>query len=670
MPEPLSHPALLRALHPGPLNSELTLPPEGLVMGRDARRADLIVRRADVSRQHARLSRMPGGGWLLSDLESTNGLQLNGRRIEAPTELADGDVISLGQARAPDFEFVAGGAQHGPRQLQLDGSGPWQIGRDLGHAVSLPADPIVSLRHARILAEAGEFWIEDLGSRNGTWLNGRRVRRSRIAPDSDIVIGSNLLRIRPEASGARIEINNLQQALGVRVDGLALTGGPRGGLSFDIQPGQLQWLSLPDAQQRRSLVQVLCGLDQPNGGHLAFSESAINTQLERRRDRIGEVHPDCRPGPRQRLGRFLEDLACLALAGDLPNAHRRELITTTLEALGLSQLIERRWQTLSALEKRMGLIAAALLNRPGLLLIEHTADQLSGPDQLRLLERLRSLAGTSLTIVLICDQPLDAADDSERVEIRMTDTAPLSTRVPGPLPHRASLARQRVLIRQSLLGWLSRPAALVEALLLPILLASALWLALPERQLEKLGLIATLISVALASAFQVSRWQAGLVYLTRRHLLLSDALIALTASAALVGLFQSGLASLTALMLGGGSLQQGWPLFASALATVPAAVAVGLACGLAAGARPLLALLLVALVVTSQILGAALFRAQGETAGLVLQRLAELSPLHWSQMLLATIQSPGNWVPPLVLLLALTLAFLTLARLFLRRRLY
>jgi hypothetical protein len=99
-------------------------------------------------------------------------------------------------------------------------------------------------------------------------------------------------------------------------------------------------------------------------------------------------------------------------------------------------------------------------------------------------------------------------------------------------------------------------------------------------------------------------------------------------------------------------------------------VAAGLAAGLAAGPRPLLALGLVAVLVTIQILAAALFQAQQEAAGLLLQRLAELSPIHWAQMLLAGINQQSGWLRPLILLLAQTLVFLALARLFLRRRLY
>lgn len=37
------------------------------------------------------------------------------------------------------------------------------------------ADRFLSRRHARLFRNDGEWWIEDLGSRNGSWLNGRRI---------------------------------------------------------------------------------------------------------------------------------------------------------------------------------------------------------------------------------------------------------------------------------------------------------------------------------------------------------------------------------------------------------------------------------------------------------------------------------------------------------------
>jgi len=68
--------------------------PDGATIGR-GRQADIVLNDPNVSRQHAEI-RPRGGSWVIADLESTNGSQLNGRRIDAPEVLRPGDEIELG----------------------------------------------------------------------------------------------------------------------------------------------------------------------------------------------------------------------------------------------------------------------------------------------------------------------------------------------------------------------------------------------------------------------------------------------------------------------------------------------------------------------------------------------------------------------------------------------
>jgi pSer/pThr/pTyr-binding forkhead associated (FHA) protein len=68
--------------------------PGGSVIGRSTD-ADIVVAAHEVSRRHAQI--LPDrDGWTLTDLDSTNGVRLNGRPIGVPTRLQDGDVIELG----------------------------------------------------------------------------------------------------------------------------------------------------------------------------------------------------------------------------------------------------------------------------------------------------------------------------------------------------------------------------------------------------------------------------------------------------------------------------------------------------------------------------------------------------------------------------------------------
>lgn len=63
-------------------------------IGRDAS-CDLAIADMTVSRQHAQLERTPGG-WLLSDLESTNGTRVNGWRVRGQVPVGPGDRVSFG----------------------------------------------------------------------------------------------------------------------------------------------------------------------------------------------------------------------------------------------------------------------------------------------------------------------------------------------------------------------------------------------------------------------------------------------------------------------------------------------------------------------------------------------------------------------------------------------
>jgi predicted component of type VI protein secretion system len=64
-----------------------------VLLGR-SRESDIMVNDPNVSRRHAEL-RSDGGRWTVVDLGSTNGIKVNGRRVEQH-ELSDGDRITLG----------------------------------------------------------------------------------------------------------------------------------------------------------------------------------------------------------------------------------------------------------------------------------------------------------------------------------------------------------------------------------------------------------------------------------------------------------------------------------------------------------------------------------------------------------------------------------------------
>jgi hypothetical protein len=74
----------------------------GAVIGR-SRDCDVTLSDPNVSRHHAEIKPDGRGGWIVEDLGSTNGVQVNGRRVKGPTPLEPGAKIALGTA---DVRFV------------------------------------------------------------------------------------------------------------------------------------------------------------------------------------------------------------------------------------------------------------------------------------------------------------------------------------------------------------------------------------------------------------------------------------------------------------------------------------------------------------------------------------------------------------------------------------
>jgi pSer/pThr/pTyr-binding forkhead associated (FHA) protein len=82
--------------------SAFDLSKEVTLIGRDVTN-DISLGDPEVSRQHARLTRTPGG-YVLEDLGSTNGSFVNGERLVAPRVLASGDLLGMGENVTLSFE--------------------------------------------------------------------------------------------------------------------------------------------------------------------------------------------------------------------------------------------------------------------------------------------------------------------------------------------------------------------------------------------------------------------------------------------------------------------------------------------------------------------------------------------------------------------------------------
>jgi phosphoserine phosphatase RsbU/P len=91
----------------------------------------------------------------------------------------------------PSLVFLAGPNTGRSFELTDDGC---LIGRHSECQVFVP-DMRVSRQHARVRRENGSWHLDDLGSNNGTYVNGRRVQSVTLAPNDEIAIAGNRIRV-------------------------------------------------------------------------------------------------------------------------------------------------------------------------------------------------------------------------------------------------------------------------------------------------------------------------------------------------------------------------------------------------------------------------------------------------------------------------------------------
>ena len=80
----------------------------------------------------------------------------------------------------------------------LEVAAPTIIGRDGHSGIQLDRDEFASSRHARIEPRPDGIWLDDLGSTNGTFVNGKKLERAQLVRVGDVIrVGETELQVQP-----------------------------------------------------------------------------------------------------------------------------------------------------------------------------------------------------------------------------------------------------------------------------------------------------------------------------------------------------------------------------------------------------------------------------------------------------------------------------------------
>lgn len=192
-------------------------------------------------------------------------------------------------------------------------------------------------------------------------------------------------------------------------------------VSFTLQSGSLCCLLGANGSGKTTLMRSILGVLPLRSGEILLNGQPIGLLSPAARARAIAWVPQAHEGA---FAFSVMDMVMMGLSPHLgtfsqPGRKEREAAADQLSALGIAHLAERNWKELSGGERQLVLIARALVQRPQLLLLDEPASSLDFGHQISLLETLKQLRQTGMTLLMATHHPLHAraiADTVIRVE--------------------------------------------------------------------------------------------------------------------------------------------------------------------------------------------------------------------------------------------------------------
>jgi ABC-type multidrug transport system ATPase subunit/pSer/pThr/pTyr-binding forkhead associated (FHA) protein len=393
---------------------------EELIVGRKGSLADIEIDDSSVSRQHARLSFTPDGIFII-DTSSTNGTYVNNNFLTAGVlyKLSGDDCITFGNAKNWKLKLTSWHEVYSER-VTLDESKTlfewfelkksFLIGRSSEADIKVD-DPTVSRKHARLYQEGTEFWIEDLQSTNGTFLNGERIfGKVKLKETDTIYVGLHQFKFNEKPKDLNkepaIQAINVEKVYGVNAKGEKL------GLqllSFEVPKQEFVALMGPSGCGKSTLLKALNGDNPATSGRVLIHGLELEANYNFLKRKIGYVPQDDIVHKELSVEKSLYYAAKLRMGDGVSEDVIAQKINEVLDSLNINRpdIRTKKVGSLSGGQRKRVSIAVELLNSPSILFLDEPTSPLDPETIEEFLKCIKSLTEKGTTVIMVTHKPED-----------------------------------------------------------------------------------------------------------------------------------------------------------------------------------------------------------------------------------------------------------------------
>lgn len=381
-----------------------------ITFGRDEGN-DLCIRSNYVSRRHGQF-RFAEGKCFVEDLGSKNGLLFQGQRLPGKL-LEDGDSIRIDYGDTPTpggvlIVFSCKKAEEEWETVSLKGKKVFTVGREETCDVVLNHVG-VSRVHARIWLENSAAYMEDLGSRNGVWINGERLSGKRLLQEKDVIVITNSKLI-----FSAMKIRYCTFSSGIRVDAANIVKQVDDGkkticdhVSLSIEPGELVAIIGGSGAGKSTIMNCISGYSKPTSGIVKVNGLELYQHFESMKNIIGYVPQQDIVFENLSLQNMLDYTARLRLPEDMSETEREQVIAKVIEQVELTERKDVLIKKLSGGQRKRASIAVELLSDPKLFFLDEPASGLDPGTERNLMRTLKEMTEHGKTVVFVTHSTLN-----------------------------------------------------------------------------------------------------------------------------------------------------------------------------------------------------------------------------------------------------------------------